>query len=103
MAAAVRYELAQYELAAQMARKATTQMNREQLSNPRAGAVGLTLVAAEGKLGHLPRAKLALADFNVAVPDVQTISAMKRWIHPSSDLAGYEPLFDGLRLAGVSD
>ena len=75
----------------------------KELMNPKGGAVGLTLVAAEGQLRRLPRAKVALADFNVAVPGVQTISAMKQWIHPAADLAGYEPLFDGLRRAGVSD
>lgn len=29
--------------------------------------------------------------------------AIKKWMHPAADLAGYEPLFEGLRLAGVSD
>jgi hypothetical protein len=65
--------------------------------------VSLTLIAAEGRLGRLPRAKAALADFKAAVPDVDTISAMKQWMHPAADLAGYEPLFAGLRLAGVGD
>ena len=100
---AVHYELGHYELAAQMAKKAITQMSREELGNPRSGAVGLTLVAAEARLGHLSRAKAALADFNAAVPGVRTISAIKKWMHPAADLAGYEPLFEGLRLAGVSD
>jgi len=63
----------------------------------------LTLVAAEARQGHLPRAKAAMADFNAAVPDVRTISAIRRWMHPGADLAAYEPLFDGLRLAGVPD
>ncbi len=100
---AVHYALGHNELAAQMAKKAITQMSREELRNPRSGAVGLTLVAAEARLGHLSRAKAALADFNVAVPDVKTISAIKKWMHPAADLAGYEPLFEGLRLAGVPD
>ena len=78
-------------------------MRREELSNNRLGAVSLTLVAAEGRLGRLPRAKAALADFKAAVPDVDTVSAMKQWMHPAADLAGYEPLFAGLRLAGVVD
>jgi hypothetical protein len=86
-----------------MAQKATTQMNREELSNPSSGAVRLTLVAAEARLGRLSRAQAALADFNAAVPGVQTISAMKKWMHPAAYLAGYEPLYDGLTLAGVSD
>ena len=103
LAAAVHYELAHYELSAQMAQKAIAQMDREDLSNPRYGGIGLTLVAAEARLGRLSRAKAALADFNAAVPGVLTIAAMKKWLHPAADLAGYEPLFEGLRLAGVSD
>jgi tetratricopeptide (TPR) repeat protein len=100
---AVHYELGHYELAAQMAKKALTQLSREELGNPRLGAVGLTLVAAEARLGHLSRAKVALGEFNAAVPSVQTISTIKKWMHPAADLAGYEPLFEGLRLAGVPD
>ena len=76
---------------------------RRSEQSPKSGAVGLTLVAAEARLGHVARAKAALADFNAAVPGVKTISAMKKWMHPAADLAGYEPLFDGLRLAGVPD
>jgi len=103
LAASIYYALAQDELAVQMAQQAKTQMSREELGNPRLGAVSLTLVAAEGRLRRLPRAKAALADFKAAVPNVNTISAMKEWMHPAADLAGYEPLFAGLRLAGVGD
>ena len=103
LAAAIHYQLKQYELAVQMAQTAKTKMNREDLGNPKGGAVGLTLVAAEGRLGRLPRAQAALADFKAAAPGVVTISAMKNWMHPAADLAGYEPLFAGLRLAGVGD
>jgi hypothetical protein len=103
LAAAIHYELAQYEVAARMAQSAVTRLDREHLSNPRSGAVALTLVAAEARLGRLARAKAALADFNAAVPEVKTISAMKKWMHHAADLAGYEPLFEGLRLAGVPD
>jgi len=103
LAAAVHFQLAHDELAARMARKAVTNLDRGSLSNSRLGAVGLTLVAAEARQGHLPRAKAAMADFNAAVPDVRTLSAIRRWMHPGADLAAYEPLFDGLRLAGVPD
>jgi tetratricopeptide (TPR) repeat protein len=103
LAAAINYELAQYELAAQMAQKATAKMSREELGNRRYGAVRLTQVAAEARLGHASRAKVALADFNTAVPGVQTIAAIKKWMHPAADLADYDPLFEGLRLAGVPD
>jgi len=103
LAAAVHYQLAHFVIAAQMARKAITELDSESLGNPRLGAVALTLVAAEACLGHLSRAKAALADFNAAVPGVQTVSAIKKWMHPGADLAGYEALFEGLRLAGAPD
>jgi hypothetical protein len=86
-----------------MARKAITNLDSDSLRNSRSGAVALTLVAAEARLGRLSRAKAALADFNAAVPGVTTIAAIRKWIHPGAELAGYEPLFDGLRLAGVPD
>jgi hypothetical protein len=35
------------------------------------------------------------------VPEVTTLSAIRKWMHPGADLAGYEPLFEGLKLAGV--
>ena len=103
LAAAVHYQLGDFELAAQMARKAITQLDSDYLRNPRSGAVALTLVAAEARHGQLSRAKVALADFNAAVPGVQTLSTIRKWMHPGADLAGYEPLFEGLRLAGVPD
>jgi hypothetical protein len=37
------------------------------------------------------------------VPGVQTIAQIKKWIQPAADLSGYEPLYDGLRSAGVPD
>lgn len=103
LAASIHYELAHYELSAQMAQKAIAQMDRADLSNPRMGGIGLTLVAAEARLGRLARANAAMADFNAAVPGVRTIAAMKKWLHPAADLAGYGPLFDGLRLAGIGE
>jgi hypothetical protein len=54
-------------------------------------------------MGRLSRAKVALADFNAAMPGITTIAAIRKWMHPGAELAGYEPLFDGLRLAGVPD
>jgi hypothetical protein len=86
-----------------MAQKAKSQMRSEEASNRRLGAVSLTLVAAEARLGQIARAKAALADFNAAAPGVHTIAAMKKWMHPAADLADHEPLFDGLRLAGVGE
>jgi len=103
LAAAVHYQLEQFEPAARMAKRAITELDSDSVSNPRFGAVSLTLVAAEARLGHLSRAKVALADFNAAVPGARTISAIRKWMHPGAELAGYEPLFEGLRLAGVPD
>jgi adenylate cyclase len=99
--AAIHYELGQYEQAAEFAQKAKAEMRREELANPKMGPVVLTLAAAEARLGRLPRAKMALADFNAAVPGIDTMPAIRKWMHPSADLAGYEPLYEGLRLAGV--
>ncbi|HKU86552.1 MAG TPA: hypothetical protein VJV77_09465, partial [Casimicrobiaceae bacterium] len=89
--------------AARMARTAVTRLDPDQLRNRKLGAVGLTLVAAEARQGNLASAKAALADFNAAVPDVKTVSAARTWIHPGADLAGYDPLFEGLQLAGVGE
>jgi tetratricopeptide (TPR) repeat protein len=103
LAAAIQYELGHYEQAAELAQRAKTEMRPEELANPRLGAVGLTLAAAEARLGRLPRAKEALSDFNASVPGVDTIPAVKKWMHPAADLSGYEPLYEGLRMAGVTD
>ena len=86
-----------------MARTAVTRLDPDQLRNRKLGAVGLTLVAAEARQGNLASAKAALADFHAAVPDVNTISAVRTWMHPGADLAGYDPLFEGLQLAGVGE
>ncbi len=61
------------------------------------------LAAAEAHLGHMDRARTALADFNAAVPNTQTITAIKKWMYVTADLAGSEQLFEGLRLAGLKD
>jgi class 3 adenylate cyclase/tetratricopeptide (TPR) repeat protein len=103
LAASIHYALEQYGLAAQFAQKAKTDMRREELANPRMGPVVLTLAASEARIGRSGTAKVALADFNAAVPGVDTIPAIKKWMHPAADLAGYEPFYEGLRLAGVSD
>jgi TolB-like protein/tetratricopeptide (TPR) repeat protein len=92
-----------YARAAQMARKATAQMTESDLKDRVGGQVRLTLVAAEARLGHADRAKAAFADFTTTLPEVKTISAIKKWMHPSADLADFEPLYDGLRLAGVAN
>jgi len=94
---------ADYARAAQMAQKATAQMSEPELRDRVSGSIQLTLIASEARLGHGERAKAALADFTTTLPDVKTITAIKKWMHPSADLADYEPLYEGLRLAGVSN
>ena len=94
---------ADYTRAAQMAQKATAQMNEPELRDRISGAIRLTLIASEARLGHNDRAKAALSDFTTTLPNVKTIADVKRWLHPSADLADFEPLFEGLRLAGVSN
>ena len=102
-AAAIYYALADYERSTRLALSAKSRMSREQLANPRFGTVALTLVAAHARLGRLDRARDALKDFKASVPGVDTISGVKKWMHPGADLAGYEPLYEGLRLAGMPD
>jgi adenylate cyclase len=103
LAASIAYSLGDYERSAQFAQQAKAEMSREELRSRRYGAVALTLTAAEARLGRTARAKAAYADFVASVPDATTIAAIRKWIHPAADLAGYEPLYEGLRLAGVAN
>ncbi len=97
------YALGDDAKAAELARRAVTAMSPQDLRNPVSGPIQLTLVAAEARLGHAERAKAALADFQAAVPAVRTVGAVRKWIRGNADLAGYEPLYAGLRLAGMPD
>ena len=103
LGAAVHYAVGDYASAARLAQNAATQMSEEQLRSPVSGPVRLTLAAAEAHLGHLDRARAALADFDADVPNTRSIAAIKKWMYATADLAGSEQLFDGLRLAGVKD
>ena len=103
LAASIHYAVGDYAAAAQLARISTSRMREDQLRSPVSGPVRLILVAAEAQLGHRDRAQAALADFDVSVPNVKTITAMKKWVWPTASLAGYEPLYDGLRKAGVPE
>jgi tetratricopeptide (TPR) repeat protein len=97
------YAQGDYARAAQLAQKAVAEMSEPELRDRVDGTVRLTLIASEARLGHSARAKAAFADFATTMPQVTTITAMKKWVHPSADLADFEPLYDGLRLAGVSN
>lgn len=102
-AAAVHYALGQNAEAADLARKAGAILSKAGLAHPEAGAVRLIQVAAEANLGHMQQARAAFADFAAAAPDARTISAIKKWMGPHADLAGYEPFYDGLRKAAVPE
>jgi uncharacterized protein HemY len=103
LAAEVHYMLGHNAEAADLARKAAAEMSKVELAHPASGGVRLIQVAAEANLGHTQQAKAALADFTAAVPDARTISAVKKWMGPHADLAGYEPFYEGLRKAGLQD
>jgi TolB-like protein/tetratricopeptide (TPR) repeat protein len=92
-----------YARAAQLAQKATAQMNATDLGDRVSGCIQLTRIAAEARLGHAERAKTALEDFRSSVPNVKTVGDIKKWLHPSADLADSESLYEGLRIAGVSN
>lgn len=92
-----------YARAAQFAQKAAAQMSQMDLRDRVSGCVALTLIAAEARLGHAERAKTALEDFRTTLPNVKTIADVKKWLHPSADLANSESLYEGLRIAGVSN
>jgi predicted Zn-dependent protease len=103
LASSIHYAVGDYATAAQLARTSTARMREDQLRSPVSGTVRLTLAAAEAQLGHRDRAQAALADFDTSVPNTKTIAAMKKWVWPTAALAGYEPLYDGLRKAGVPE
>ena len=102
-ASAVHYALGQDDLAVRDARSATARMSRSDFGNPWRGTVALTLAAAEARRGQRAASERAIADFKAAVPGVDTIAAIKAWMRPTAPLAGYQPLYDGLRMAGVRE
>lgn len=102
-AAALHFKLGQYDEAAELAQKASAEMDRKEKSHPSSGGILLLRVAAETYRNRLPQAKAVLDEFYAVNPDVRTLSAMKTWQDPRADLAGYEPLYEGLRKAGVRD
>jgi tetratricopeptide (TPR) repeat protein len=103
LGAAAHYPVGDYATASRLAQSAAAQMSEAALRSPLTGPVRLTMAAAEAHPGHLDRAHLALSDFSASVPNVTTIAAIRKWMYPTTNLAGSELLFDGLRLAGVKD
>lgn len=102
LGADIQYALGDYAAAVQLGRNALPRMSAEDLRSPVYGSQ-LTLAAAEARLGQVDAAKATLADFYAVVPQVTTIGQIKQWLHPTADLYGFEPLFEGLRLAGVKN
>lgn len=86
-----------------MAKDATSRMPPQSLANPLSGPVLLTLAAAEAHLNHADRATAALADLQALVPRLTSIRAVRQWIRPNADLAGFEPLYAEPKLAGLPD
>jgi TolB-like protein len=103
LAGNVAFARGDYASAAQLSQKAVAQMSEPDLRDRVDGTIRLTLVASEARLGHAAKAKGAWADFTTTLPAVTSIAAVKKWMHPSADLADFEPLFEGLRMAGVSN
>jgi TolB-like protein len=97
------FAMGNYANAAQLAQKAIAQMGEPELRDRVYGPIRLTQVAAEAQLGHADRVKSALADFNMLMPELKTLAAIRKWVHPSADLADFEPLYAGLAKAGIND
>ena len=103
LAAAVHYRARSYAEAAALAQRTLTLMERTARIDPIEGAVALTLVAAEARLGRSERAAAALREFNQHLPQATTIAAIDAWMHRDAVLSGDESLREGLRLAGVRE
>ena len=100
--AAIDYELGDYINAARLARQSAAEMSKAELSSSNEGTVRLTLIAAGAHLHDEAASKSAVADLANA-PGLTSITAVRKWMHPQADLFGYEPLLDGLRLAGLPE
>lgn len=101
--ATLQYSLGNYVEASTLARKAAAQMSKSQLAHPATGGVRLVQAAAEADLGHADKAKAALVDFDAAVPNMRSVSAIRKWLGVHSDLAGNEAFFADLRRAGLRE
>jgi tetratricopeptide (TPR) repeat protein len=101
--AAADYATEDYGAAVKHAQAATASMTEEDSKNAATGAVRLTLAAAQARMGNMEKARTSLEEFRAAVPEATTIGAIRQWLYPTADLYGFQPLFDGLRLAGLSD
>jgi TolB-like protein len=103
LAANIAYAQGDYARAEQLSQQSVARMNDTDLRDRVDGGIRLTLIASEARLGHLAKAKATWTDFTTNLPQVTTISAIKSWMHPSADLADSDSLYEGLRMAGVSN
>jgi hypothetical protein len=101
-AAEVLYAMRNDSSAIVRARKAVSLMSSRDREDPGNGVAVLLIAAAQARSGNLDRAKQTLAEFRSDVRDVRSIRQMKLWLGDALHLDG-EDLFDGLRIAGVSD
>jgi tetratricopeptide (TPR) repeat protein len=99
----IKYALGNYADAEQLARRAIARRTHQDLINPNTGSIRLTLLAAAGQLHDQVTARAALADLQTDLPALNSLAAVRAWMSPLADLKGYEPLFEGLRLAGLRD
>src|SRR5262249_36810182 len=103
LAADAHYAVGDYSGAASLAANAAARMSDSDLKSPVLGQVRLTLAAAEAQIGHADRARSALEDFYAAVPAVRSIAAVRKWIYPTDALVNFQPLYSGLKLAGMPE
>jgi len=102
-ASAIQFKLSNYNDSADLAQKAIAEMDKEERADPWSGYVLLLRVAATAELGRMPQAKIAMADFNAAVPNARTISQIKEWMDPRAEIVGYQPFYVALRKAGIPE
>lgn len=102
-ASATQFMLERHAEAATLAQKATAEMDKSERADPFLASAFLIRAASNANLGRMPQSKAALDDFDASVARVRTISDIRKWMDPRAELAGYEPLYAGLRRAGVAE
>jgi hypothetical protein len=48
-------------------------------------------------------AQISTTEMSTSVPELTSLTAIRKWMYPQAYLYGYERLFDGLRLAGLPE
>jgi TolB-like protein len=103
LAGDIAYAQGDYSRAAALSQKSVAQMPEPAFRDRVDGTIRLTLIASEARLGHAAKAKATWSDFTTTLPEVNSLPAIKKWMHASADLADFEPLYEGLRMAGVGN